>query len=124
MTIDEAAMVMSATEEVRAPFSIASAMFSATRLAPLDEEGMNRVHQKAMRRLRSTRRCFKMNRTTRMKNRSAARMSMRSSQSDFSSAVMRCFEVDISDESTSCVVDVDLRAAVEDSGDVDVSGKS
>ena len=42
-------------------------------------------------------------------------MSIRSSQSDFSSAVMRCLEVVMSESRTSCVVDVDFRFAVDDS---------
>ena len=97
-TTDEATVVRSDTEAVRAPFSIASTTFSA---ALVEEEGMKRVHQNAMRRLLSTRRCLRMKRTTRMKNSSAARISMRSSQSDFSSAVMRCFEVTIKPSKTS-----------------------
>ena len=42
-------------------------------------------------------------------------MSMRSIQSDFSSAVISCLEVDIREVRTSCVEEVDFRAAVDDS---------
>ena len=56
-----------------------------------------------------------MKSTTRTKKMRPAKMSMRSSQSDFSSAVMRCLEVVMSESRTSCVVDVDFRFAVDDS---------
>ena len=90
---------------------------SIARSAPSPlKSGMRRVHQNAMRRLRSTMRCLRMKNTTRMKKARLARMSRWSSQSDFSSAVVRCFEVVMSEESTSCVEDADLSEAVDDSG--------
>ena len=94
------------------PFSMSS---RATSCGGDDNEGMNLVHQNAIRRLRSTSRCLRMNRTTSTKNASAAAMSSRSSQSDFSSAVMSCFEVPMSMLSTSCILEADLSAAVDDS---------
>lgn len=95
------------------PFSIAS---TAPRLAagiPRELVGRKRVHQNMIRKPRSTIRCFRMKRTTRMKKSSAARMSSRSSQSDFSSAVMRCFEVTMRLSSTSCVEEADFSEAVD-----------
>ena len=91
------------------PFSIASNASS-----PL-KSGTNRVHHSAMRSPRSTSRCLRMKSTTRTKKMRPAKMSIRSSQSDFSSAVMRCLEVVMSESRTSCVVDVDFRFAVDDS---------
>lgn len=103
----------SATDEleVTLPFSMASTTFSAARL--FDDDGMKRVHQKTRRRLRSTKRCLRMNKTTSMKNTSAAMMSMRSSQSDFSSAVTRCLEVTSRLSKTSCVEEADFKVAVD-----------
>ena len=90
VTADAASVIELA---VNAPFSIASTAFSAARLAVFEgPPGMKRVHQNAIRSPRSTIRCFRMKSTTRMKNMRPARMRRRSSQSDFSSAVMRCFD--------------------------------
>lgn len=97
------------------PFSMSS---RATSCGGDDNEGMNLVHQNAIRRLRSTSRCLRMNRTTKMKNRREARIRRRSSQSDFSKAVMRCFEVTIKPSKTSCVEEAERRFAVEASNDV------
>ena len=77
--------------------------------------GINRVHQNAIRSPRSTTRCFRINRTTRIKKAKPERIRMRSSQSDFSSAVTRCLEVDITVFRVSCCRDVERRVAVDSS---------
>lgn len=77
------------------------------------KSGIKRVHQNAMRRLRSMRRCLRMNSTVRMKKTSPARIRSLSSQSDFSSAVMRCFEVVMRPSRTSCVLEVERNDAEE-----------
>lgn len=69
------------------PFSMRSKSAS-----PL-KSGRNRVHQKTRRSPRSRMRCLRMNRMTRMKNMNAEIISTRSSQSDFSRAVMSCLDV-------------------------------
>ena len=77
--------------------------------------GKNLVHQKAILSPRSMIRCFKMNNTTRRKKTNPEMMRIRSSQSDFSSAVMSCLEVDVTLLRTSCWRDVERRVAVEES---------
>jgi len=62
-------------------------------LLPISGRGIKRVHQRAIRSPRSMKRCFRIKRTTRMKNINADRRIMRSNQSVFSRAVMSCFEV-------------------------------
>lgn len=79
------------------------------------KSGKNFVHQKAILSPRSTIRCFKMNNTTRRKKTNPEMIRIRSSQSDFSSAVMSCLEVDITLSRTSCWRDVERRVAVEES---------
>jgi len=72
----------------------ATAVFKlAVCLLLISGRGMNLVHQRAIRSPRSMKRCFKIKRTTRMKNIKADRMTMRSNQSVFSRAVMSCLEV-------------------------------
>lgn len=106
-----AATVALAASSLPAPFSTASNTLSlATFLA---DDGKKRVQKKAIRILRSMSRCLRINRTMRMKKNRAAKMSIRSSQSDFSRAVMRCFEVTMRLSRTSCVVEVDFREAVD-----------
>lgn len=90
--------------------------FSKTRFASPLKSGRNRVHQNATRRLRSMIRCLVMKRTTKMKNMNADIINIRSSQSDFSSAVMRCFDVPMRLARVSCVDDVERRDAVDASG--------
>lgn len=111
--VDAITVAASAADEpaVMRPFSMVSTTFSATWL--LEDDGMKRVHQKTSRMLRSTKRCFRMKSTTRMKNIRAAIISMRSSQSDFSSAVTRCFEVTSRLSRTSWVDDVNFNEAVD-----------
>ena len=106
-TVD--ATLLAVADNDISPFSIARSASS-----PL-KSGMKRVQKKAIRKLRSTRRCLRMKSTMRMKKRRVAKMSMRSIQSDFSSAVMRCLEVLMSVSRTSCVDEVDWRFLVEDS---------
>ena len=77
--------------------------------------GKNLVHQNAMRIPRSTKRCFKIKATTKKKKQTVDNMSRRSNQSDFSRAVIRCFEVPITASSVSWVEEVDRRVAVEES---------
>lgn len=101
--------LLALAESAASPFSMARSASSPP------NDGTKRVHHNATRRPRSTMRCLRMNSTTRTKKASAARITRRSSQSDFSSAVMRCLDVDMSEESTSCVVEVDFNEAVEDS---------
>ena len=81
--------------------------------SPPSMEGKKRVHQNAMRRPRSTRRCFKIKITIRAKNAKAAKISSRSNQSAFSSAVTSCFEAPSSPVSMSWVVDVAFSDAVD-----------
>jgi hypothetical protein len=100
----EASVVDSTVAE---PFSMLSNCES-----PL-KSGTKRVHQKAMRIPRSKIRCFKMKSTTRRKKSSAEKMSTRSSQSDFSSAVISCFDVSMTLVRVSWVFDADRRVAVE-----------
>ena len=114
--IEETAAVATAVETLATLAiveDVAVTPFSRVSAAVLRVEGINRVHQKAIRILRSTKRCLRMNRTTRMKKTRAAMISNRSSQSDFSRAVMRCFEVVMRLSRTSCVEDADFREAVE-----------
>jgi len=77
------------------------------------ELGSSLVQKKAMRNPRSMMRALRMKRITRTKNTSADRMRTRSSQSDFSSAVMSSLEVPMKKLSVSCAVDVDWRVAVD-----------
>ena len=79
------------------------------------KSGKNLVHQKAIVSPRSMIRCFKMNSTTRRKNMNPQMIRIRSSQSDFSSAVMSCLEVDMTLSRTSCWRDVERSIAVEES---------
>ena len=114
--IEETAAVATAVETpatLAIVEDVAVTPFSRVWAAVLRVDGINRVHQKAIRILRSTKRCLRINRTTRMKKTRAAMISNRSSQSDFSRAVMRCFEVVMRLSRTSCVVDADFREAVE-----------
>lgn len=74
--------------------------------------GRNRVHQKAILRPRSSIRCLRMKRTTRMKKVRAASTRSRSSQSAFSRAVISCLEVCVAAVSMSCWVPVERRVAV------------
>ena len=90
----------------------------STAESPWPMEGIKRVHQKAMRSPRSTMRCFRMKRKTRKKNAKAAKISIRSNQSAFSSAVTSCFEVPSSQVSASWVPDVALSEAVDASGKI------
>jgi len=79
------------------------------------KSGKNLVHQKAILSPRSMIRCFKINNTTRRKKMNPEMIRIRSSQSDFSSAVMSCLEVDITLLRASCWRDVERRVAVEES---------
>lgn len=79
------------------------------------KSGRNIVHQKAILNPRSMIRCFRMNNTTRRKKTNPEIIRIRSSQSDFSSAVMSCLEVDVTLLRTSCWRDVERRVAVEES---------
>jgi hypothetical protein len=79
------------------------------------KSGRNLVHQKAILKPLSTTRCLRINKTTKRKKRNPERMSILSSQSAFSSAVMSCFEVDMTEERVSCCKDVERRDAVEES---------
>lgn len=91
------ATVEEATTTLADPFSIAlNNLSSSLKL------GRNLVHQNAIRMLRSRIRCLRMKRTTRRKKTKAEMRRTRSSQSDFSRAVMRCFEVDMTALSVSC----------------------
>ena len=76
--------------------------------------GKNRVHQKAILSPRSMIRCFKINNTTRRKKTNPEMIRIRSSQSDFSSAVISCLEVNMTLLRTSCWIDVERRVAVEE----------
>ena len=115
----DATIVALAITGLAEPFSMASTTASLTTLTVAlltltgDDEGKKRVQKNAIRKLLSIRRCLRINSTTRTKKRRAAKMSMRSSQSDFSRAVMRCLEVTIRLSRTSCVEEVDLSAAVD-----------
>ena len=77
--------------------------------------GKNFVHQKAILSPRSTIRCFRMNNTTRRKKMNPEMIRIRSSQSDFSSAVMSCLEVCMTLLRVSCWRDVERMVAVEES---------
>ncbi len=88
-------------------------------LLPKPGRGMNFVHQSAIRRPRSIKRCLRMKSTTRMKNMNAERMRIRSSQSAFSRAVMRCLEVTISVLRVSWVCDVARNVEVDSSTELD-----
>lgn len=104
MTLDATAL---AVRTAPSPLSILSKSRSPV--------GKNLVHHSAMRKPRSTKRCLRMNRTTKKKKQTAEIMSKRSSQSDFSRAVISCFEVPITASSVSCVAEVDRRVAVDES---------
>ena len=111
-TVDRTVATEEANTVVNAlPFSMTSAVLSPRETA--EDDGKNRVHQKAIRSPRLTTRCCTIKSTTRRKKTSAAMMSRRSNQSDFSKAVMRCFEVCISPSSTSWVEEADFSDAVE-----------
>lgn len=77
------------------------------------DEGTKRVQNKATRIPLSTIRCLTMKRTTKTKKARPLKMSSRSIQSAFSSAVMSCFEVRVIDERTSCCEEAALRVAVD-----------
>ena len=79
------------------------------------KSGRNLVHQKAILKPLSTIRCLRMNKTTKIKKKNPERISILSSQSAFSSAVISCFEVDMTEERVSCCKDVERREAVDDS---------
>ena len=66
------------------------------------KSGKNLVHQNAILSPRSMKRCFNINNTTRRKKTNPEMIRIRSSQSDFSSAVMSCLEVDITLLRASC----------------------
>ena len=66
------------------------------------KSGKNLVHQNAILNPRSIIRCFKINNTTRRKKTNPEMIRIRSSQSDFSSAVMSCLEVDMTLLRVSC----------------------
>ena len=75
----------------------------------------NLVHQNAILSPRLMIRCFKINNTTRREGTNPEMMRIRSTQSDSSSAVMRCLEVDKTLLRASCWSDVERRVAVEES---------
>ena len=79
------------------------------------KSGKNLVHQKAILNPRSMIRCFRINKTTRRKKTNPEMIRIRSSQSDFSRAVMSCLEVNMTLLRTSCWRDVERRVAVEES---------
>ena len=79
------------------------------------KSGRNLVHQKAILKPLSTTRCLRMNKTTNKKKQNPERTSILSSQSAFSSAVIRCFEVVMTEERASCCNDVERREAVDES---------
>lgn len=66
------------------------------------KSGKNLVHQNAILIPRSMIRCFNINNTTRRKKTNPEMIRIRSSQSDFSSAVMSCLEVDMTLLRASC----------------------
>lgn len=65
-------------------------------------EGKNRVHQKAIRTLRSNKRSLRTSATIRKKKTRPAMIRMRSSQSVFSSATTSCLEVVMTEVKVSC----------------------
>lgn len=77
--------------------------------------GTNLVHQRAIRRPRSMNRCLRMKSTTRIKNMNAESITIRSSQSVFSRAVIRCLDVIMSVLSVSWVCDVARNVEVDSS---------
>jgi hypothetical protein len=105
-----AARVDASPTTVKTPFSgsFRSALSSL-------KSGRNLVHQKAILKPLSTIRCLRMNMTTNRKKQKPERMSILSSQSAFSSAVISCFEVVMTEERVSCCKDVERREAVEES---------
>lgn len=105
--VSTAVTTSSATVESELPFSNAS----ISRSSGLENDGINLVHQNAMRRPRSTSRCFKINKTTKTKKTRAAMMTSLSTQSDFSRAVIRYLEVVRSPSRTSCVEDAERNEA-------------
>ena len=78
-----------------------------------EKSGRNRVHQNAILIPRLMTRCWRMNRTTRRKNMNADMMSMRSSQSAFSRALIRRFEVSITSVNRSCADEVAFKEALD-----------
>ena len=91
-----------------------AAAFSKSKSSSSPEKlGRKRVHQNAILRPLSTKRCLRMNITTRRKKKNAEMISSRSSQSDFSSAVTSCLDVLMRSVNLSCVEDVDFSEAVE-----------
>lgn len=111
---DTADAALEATrEEVNVDSTVAEPFSMFNNCASPLKSGMKRVHQKAMRIPRSKTRCFKMKSTTRIKKRSAAKMTTRSSQSDFSRAVSSCFDVSMTLVRVSWVLEVDRKVAVE-----------
>lgn len=90
---------------------LASARLALNCLTSLLKSGRNRVHQKAIRMPLSTTRCFRMRSTTRKKKATAAKIRRRSSQSDFSRAIMRCLDVLRRVERVSCAAVVERKLA-------------
>lgn len=78
-----------------------------------EKSGKNRVHQNTILIPRLMTRCWRMNRTTRRKNMNADMMSMRSSQSAFSRAFIRRFEVSITSVNRSCADEVAFKEALD-----------
>lgn len=85
----------------------------SNRLLSAEKSGRNRVHQNAILIPRLMTRCWRMNRTTRRKKMNADMMSMRSSQSAFSRAFIRRFEVSITSVNRSCADEVAFKEALE-----------
>lgn len=91
---DRVTAALDATEAANVVALLPASSIRSISLSPL-KSGMKRVHQNATRKPRSRIRCFRMKRTTRKKKRRAEKIRMRSSQSDFSRAVISCLDVPI-----------------------------
>lgn len=109
VTNDEAADDVAAVT-VAATVPVSTMLVLSSSPSPL-KSGRKRVHQKAIRMPLSTTRCFRMKSTIRKKKATAARIKRRSSQSDFSRAVIRCLDVLRRVESVSCATVVERRLA-------------
>lgn len=97
---EETAEIAAVAVVVTAVIMDSSSAFSRS-ASPL-KSGKKRVHQNMRRTLRSMTRRLKTNATTRRKKQRPPRMRRRSSQSDFSRAVIRSFEVLMRSERVSC----------------------
>jgi hypothetical protein len=106
--VDDSMTVSETTVDI-----VGATFAKSNRLLSPEKSGKNRVHQNAILIPRLMTRCWRMNKTTRRKKMNADMISMRSSQSAFSRAFIRRFEVSITSVNRSCADEVAFKEVLD-----------